>query len=186
MLDFNVNGSFRRPVRAEVMDALSCAIRPFRPSDGAALLMLHRRAIFALAEGVYTDAECESWAHGLRARVYAEIAADREKFVVAGMAHGAVGGYCSYTMRDEDVGEICGLYTDPLFQRRGLGTALMHRAEGDLAVSDAARIKVRASLAAAPFYERRGYAVVEHVRWKTRGGLEIATIRMLKAVHEPG
>ena len=160
-------------------------LRPFRPGDGAALLMLHRRAILALAGGIYSQAECESWAHGLRARLYAEIAARWETFVVAEMLHRAVGGYCSYTMRDDGTGEVCGLYTDPLFQKRGLGTALLLRAEGDLAAAGATRIKVRASLASRSFYQRRGYAVVEHASWKTRGGLEIGTVRMLKALDGP-
>ncbi len=44
--------------------SLIFSIRPFRPSDGVALEMLHRRAIMALAGHNYTREECASWAHG--------------------------------------------------------------------------------------------------------------------------
>lgn len=107
----------------------SYTVRGFRPADGPSLEMVHRRAIMATAGGHYTEAECRSWAHNIRARAYGKIAATSETFLVAEMVHGPLAGFCSYALDDDDTGWICGLYTDPAFQGLGVATTLMSAGE---------------------------------------------------------
>lgn len=158
----------------------SYSIRGFRPSDCPGLEMLHRRAILALAGGAYTEAECRSWAHGIRARIYARIAVSRETFVVAEMGHGPIGGFCSYARDGVTAGRICGLYTDPSFQGLGIATWMMTEAEQAMVLRGVENLVVEASLGAVTFYERHGYREVERSDRATRGGLMITVAHLTK------
>lgn len=164
----------------------SFATRPFRPGDAGSLEMLHRRAILALAGRTYTQAECESWAHRIRAAAYVRIATTEETYRVAQMAHGPIGGFCSYALRGKGEGQICGLYTDPDFQGLGIGSALVKEAEADLEAHDATHFRIDASLAALSFYQRFGYAEVSRSAHPTRGGLKIDIALMRKPGRSAG
>ena len=149
-------------------------VRPFRPTDGPALVDLHTSAILAIPDSFYAPKLKRSWAHGLRPEGYAgqqgvfEVVADDEDRAVA-FCH-AVGD------------EVVGLYVHPQWQGRGTGKLLLERAERRIWAEGHDRVQIKASLNARGFYEAQGYALVDTTEHKTRGGLMLACLLLEKRI----
>ncbi len=90
---------------------------------------------------------------------------------------GNLAGFCCWSPA-----EVRGLYIHSAWARRGVGTALMDRAEAAIIESGASRIHLGASRIARPFYEGRGYRMVRKLEWKSRGGLVMEAFAMEKSV----
>ena len=153
-------------------------VRPARAEDGAALADLHRAAILATSDDFYSAEERHSWASGLRADGYARSMSDGELIEVA--APKDTDMPIAFCGRRET--GVVGLYVHPDHQQRGIGTLLLKRAEAALAEQGARLLTVEASLPAARFYERHGYTPVETFSHKTRGGLDLMSVRMTKTI----
>ena len=153
-------------------------IRTGTPADAEAIWRVHRRSILELGREFYSQAEVESWAHGLVADRYARnMSEGDETFFVAVDSANAVIGFCSF---HED--EIRGLYVDPSAARSGIGGALLRRAEAEILTAGQSRAWLQASRSGQPFYKSRGYEAVAEHPWKSRGGLEIMVQRMEKTL----
>jgi len=150
---------------------MNWTIRPMRAGDGDAMQRLHRRAIMATAEAYYSLEERESWAFGLRPDQYTTPA--NGHFDVAVLDDDIV-AFCDHTPD-----EVMGLYIDPAFQGRGIGTALLGQAEGRMREAGAAFAKVHSALSSQSFYEH-GYHETERTTHKSRGGLVLPSVRLLK------
>lgn len=155
-----------------------CTIRRGTPRDGPGVLKVHRRSILALGRADYSAAEVESWAAGLAADHYDRAMTEPGgSFMVAVDQGGTIVGFCSTKEN-----EVTGLYIDPDWARRGLGSDLLGRAERAIAAAGHGKIRVGASLTGEPFYEAQGYRAVRRKAWETRGGLVIETLEMAKAI----
>jgi putative acetyltransferase len=160
------------------------SIRAARPEDAPAIRHVHESSIRGLGPAAYTAAEVESWVGVLAVEKYVEaMMLGDEAFIVAEAAPAEDGdgvvAFCSWT-RDE----VKGLYVAPGWARRGVGTALLRLAEAAIAAAGHRTIRLGATLVGRPFYESRGYGIVRHKPWKTRGGLVIDTLDMEKQVGE--
>lgn len=154
-------------------------LRAGKPSDAPGLFAVHERAVRELARGVYSDSQVESWVHGdSPARYVTAMREDGERYLVAVARLRGIVGFCGY--KDE---EVRSLYIDPDWSRLGIGTALLQQAEADIATDGHGKVIIGASLVGLPFYEARGYRVVRHRHWRTRGGLMIPAADMEKALH---
>jgi putative acetyltransferase len=140
------------------------------PEDAAAMLSVHIRAIKLVAARDYGEEMACSWAHGLTTERYARSIADGEIFEVA-VCDGRVVGFCGYK-KDE----ICSLYVDPDFGRRGIASTLLERALRALQDRGYRRVIVDSSITASPFYQHHGFRVVRERTRMTRGGMEIPTV----------
>jgi putative acetyltransferase len=160
------------------------SIRAARPEDAPAIRVVHESSIRGLGPAGYTAAEVESWVGVLTVEKYVEaMMLGDEAFIVAEAAP-ADGGdgviaFCSWA-RDE----VKGLYVRPGWARRGVGTALLRLAEAAIVGAGHRTIRIGATLVGRPFYESRGFVVLRHKPWKTRGGLVIDTLDMEKQVGE--
>jgi len=152
-------------------------VRPFRPDDGPALAVLHRRAILALPDQDYSRAERKSWARGISAGGYAAAVADEELIQVALGGSAEPIAYCAH--RDDS---ILGLCVDPDWQRHVIGRRLLQRAESMMAASGCEVARVNSSVSAAPFFVRCGYRLLGDGRHLTPGGLTVATLRLEKFI----
>jgi len=151
-----------------------------KPSDAPALFAVHDRAIRVLGRKAYSDSQVASWAHGNGPEHYVEAMLDeRETFVVATARRREIVGFCSYKEN-----EVRALYVAPDWARLGLGTALLKRAEAEIAAQGFGKVTIGASLVGLPFYETHGYVVLRHRHWRTRGGLMIPAADMEKALRE--
>ena len=90
---------------------------------------------------------------------------------------GNLAGFCSW-LPDE----VKGLYIHPAWARRGVGGALMDRAEAAIIDAGAPQICLGASRIARPFYERRGYRTMRRMEWRSRGGLVMEAFAMEKTL----
>jgi putative acetyltransferase len=151
------------------MRAAAVTYRVGTPEDGVAMLSIHTRAIELVAVRDYGEAMARSWSHGLIAEGYSRSMADGEIFEVA-VCDGRVVGFCGYKGD-----EICGLYVDPDFGRRGIASSLLDHALRALQRHGHRRVIVDSSITALPFYRRHGLRVVKERTRMTRGGMEIPT-----------
>ena len=53
------------------------------------------------------------------------------------------------------------VFVDPAIARRGVGSAIMHRVEGDAALHSVRLLVLTATLSGAPLYKRHGYQIQE-------------------------
>lgn len=124
--------------------------RPAVPADAAQLFELRRKSIAALAPQGMTAAAAEAWAASLTRDGMTEKLRTLEIWV-AEIGGRAVGWGAIRHDRLE------GLYTDPEFAGRGIGTALLGTLEALLRARGIAGIRADASANAEAFYLGRGY-----------------------------
>jgi len=134
-------------------------------SDGAAMLAVHRAAIFAVPDRYYDEAMRRSWALGLTEDIYRQSMEGGETFELASDAKDRMVGFCG--VKD---GEVCGLYVHPDAQGEGVGSALLARAEARIAAAGKLRSRIVSSLNAQSFYESQGWTLTGFETRKSRGG----------------
>jgi putative acetyltransferase len=131
------------------------------PADAPQLLEVRRRSITILAPQGMPIAEVESWATnlsvaGMEQKIHAlEIWVAEIDGRAAGW--GAIRG-----------DRLEGLYTDPDFAHRGVGTELLGKLEALMRARGICRIDAEASTNAEGFYLRRGYAPAGERRGEAR------------------
>lgn len=155
---------------------MTIILRDLRDSDGPALLTVHTGAILATSDQFYTEAQRQSWAHGLRPEGYLRARDAGETFVVA-TADDLVIGFCSWGDQ-----RILGLYVGPSHQGRGVGTLLLRRGEDALRRNGVTLSHVHASLPAVSFYVAHGYLVTGRAMYPSRGGLLMADATLEKSL----
>lgn len=135
---------------------------------------LHHRAIMATHENFYSLEQLRSWASGLEPDQY-KVPENGHFDVVE--ANDRVVAFC-----DHIIDEVIGIYIDPAWQGRGIGTALMRQAEGRMVSAGSKFAKVHSALSSQSFYERLGYVMVEASEHRTRGGLVLRSVRLQKPI----
>jgi ribosomal protein S18 acetylase RimI-like enzyme len=149
-------------------------IRPLRPGDGADMARLHHRAIMATHEDFYSIDERRSWSSGL----------DPAQYKVPEHGHFDVveADAVVIAFRDHVADEVLGLYIDPAWQGRGIGSALMRQAEARMIAMGTTLAKIHAALSSQAFYEKHGYRVTEYTEHRSRGGLLLRSVRLVKSI----
>jgi putative acetyltransferase len=124
-------------------------IRRAEAADEEALTRIRRSAILALAVPAMSRKQAETWAMRAAADRIARAIRDRDVWVaVEGAAIGWV---------EVDRDRIAALYVSPSCSRRGVGSALLARAETSIRISGYATARLESSQNALDFYLRRGY-----------------------------
>jgi len=153
-------------------------IRTARPHDAPAIADVHYRAIKVLGPTAYPPEIVESWAAGLRPEGYRLHEAQPGRFMdVAVGPYDDPVGFCDYRK-----GEIVALFTAPEHVRRGIGSALLARAEAVTRAAGVATITLDAALSARLFWIRHGFIPCGEIEITSRGGLPIRVIRMEKTL----
>jgi putative acetyltransferase len=122
-------------------------------ADAGRLFELRRQAIVTLAPKGMSVAEADAWAatltvEGMERKV-------RELEIWVAQVNGAVVGWGAI-----HGGRLEGLYTDPAFIGRGVGTELLGLLEALIQARGISAITAEASANAEEFYRRRGYEQV--------------------------
>jgi ribosomal protein S18 acetylase RimI-like enzyme len=163
---------------------LDLEIRRADASDADAIAEAHRDSIRSIGGAFYPSTDVDAWQDGLTSDLYLRAMERGEVFFIAtGAVDGAslVLGFASdYRIHDAIHGTSA--YVRGLAARRGIGTALLRRAEAHAAAHGARNIQIEASLAGVEFYRANGYEEVHRGETRLRSGYPIACVVMRKEV----
>ena len=151
-------------------------VRPYASLDLDALIALFQRSVRIVARRDYTLEQVFSWAPQAigRERWALRLAASSTWVATFGERPA---GFISL----EPEGHLDMLYVDPDFQSRGIASRLLHRLEASAEARGLARLFTEASITARPFFERRGFRVVE-AQTVTRRGQQLTNYRMERQI----
>jgi putative acetyltransferase len=156
------------------------AIRDYRASDAAVLSRLYERSVRELGARRYSPEQIEAWV-SLRPsadRLEAKMADGRFRLV----SEGDAGAILAFVDVETD-GHIDLLYAAPEASGTPASTRLYEAAEARAAAAGCARLFAEASELARPFFERRGFSVLERRDFEV-GGVAIHNYAMEKRLHE--
>jgi len=147
-------------------------VRPCASVDLDALIALFQSSVRIVARRDYTLEQVLAWAPD---------ATDRERWAVRLAASStwvaAFGERLAGFISLEPEGYLDMLYVDPDFQGRGVAGRLLHRLEASAKARGLARLFTEASITARPFFEHRGFRIVE-AQTVIRRGQRLANYRM--------
>jgi GNAT superfamily N-acetyltransferase len=156
--------------------------RQARPSDAEYIAIAHRDSIRTLGPLFYPPNVVDDWAHGLTADLYMNAMAGGEVFFIAvAEMRGAqaVLGFASDYPR-EGTRHGTSVYVRGDVARRGVGTALLKRAEAEAIARGATSVHVEASLAGVEFYKANGFVEISRGETHLKSGRPIACVFMEK------
>jgi ribosomal protein S18 acetylase RimI-like enzyme len=157
-------------------------IRLARLSDVDDIAQAHRDSIQSLGQAFYPPKDVEAWQEGLTGDVYRRAMQGGEVFFVAtGRVDGTtlVLGFAS-DYRLESAIHGTSAYVRAIAARRGVGSALLRRAEEHAVAHGARTIQIEASLAGVEFYRANGYQEVRRGETRLKSGHPIACVFMRK------
>ena len=153
-------------------------VRLYRPEDLEGLVRLFYETVHEVNLGDYSQEEVDAWAPSPervdRAAWGESLAAH---FTVVAEAAGELVGFGDM----DGSGYLDRLYVHKGFQGRGVASALAFALEGYARGLGAGEVTVHASRTARPFFERRGYGLVE-ARRVLRRGVALENFLMRKAL----
>ena len=174
-----------KPEGGEVLLA-GFRVRPGRAEDAAALAEVHRRASLALGAAGERAEDVEGGSAGRDAEHYAQAMQGDAAFEVvvseaAGPGSEPTGGHIvAFLCRNGEA--LCALIVDPDFRRKGVGSALLRRAEARLLEAGHGRATATVSLPALPFYLAQGYRKLEETEQESHGALMLQAVKVEKAL----
>ena len=159
-------------------------IRQAEQSDVDHIAEAHRDSIRSIAPAFYPPDDVDAWQDGLTGDLYLKAMDAGEVFFIATarvdgtpLVLGFASDYCV-----EDTVHGTSVYVRGIAARRGIGTALLRRAEAHAAASGATSIQIEASLAGLEFYKACGYSEVRRGETRLLSGHPIACVVMHKAL----
>lgn len=166
---------------------LDVDIRPAQLPDVAALLALRATALRAIREP-YSPGQIALWIDATaEGDLRNAIDESDDAVICAAAGDGEGASVVGFVRLDYDTSvHLLGLFVDPAWQRRGIGTALLDAAHARCRARQVARVVVAASLNAVPFYARHGYDSIERFDWRPSGAGDeppIAALKMVKDLH---
>ena len=156
-------------------------VRRALPADAAAMAAAHRDSIQALGSRFYPPAVVQAWSAAVTPEMYVSAMQAGEVFFIAtGTIDGeaVVLGFASHRPGDHEDG--ASVYVRGSAARRGLGSALLRRAEAHARAHDAASIAIQASLAGVAFYRAHGFDEVGRGEARLMTGASMACVFMRK------
>ena len=135
-------------------------LRAYRPEDCEAMLRLFYDTVHTVNARDYTKEQLDAWATGQEDRESWD-RSFREHFTVVAVSGGELVGFGDI----DETGYLDRLYVHADYQGKGIATAICNQLEqavqGD--------ITTHASITARPFFEKRGYKVVEEQQVERQG-----------------
>jgi predicted N-acetyltransferase YhbS len=178
------------------MSPAQYVIRHADASDIPAIREMQARSMWALGADFYTSAEIATFMNSFGTmddavviEGHCFVAADPGGAILASGAWSrAKPGYAagmSATGPVADTPTVRSVFVDPAIARRGLGSAIMRRVEGDAALHGVRLLSLTATLSGAPLYERLGYEVQEVTQIVFPDKTRFGCVRMRKPLTAP-
>jgi GNAT superfamily N-acetyltransferase len=140
---------------------LAVQVRAAEPADLARILQLQQAALEVLSQGSYSPSQIQALVVD-----QGDIRASNHKtsqeflFVAEGGTEGATPEIVGFAALGFCCNVIYGLYVDPAWARRGVGSQLLAHMEAVTQARGRQRLKVMSSLTGVPFYASQGYQFV--------------------------
>jgi putative acetyltransferase len=150
-------------------------LRPFEPADAVRLADVYRDAVRSVAPKLYTPEQVAAWASWPD-----DLAAFRDKIAAGTTLVAAEGGDILAFGQLEPDDHLSLLYCRGAHCRRGIATALCDSLEAIAWARGVTAIRTEASWISRPFFERRGYRLIE-IENLLFGGVAFDRSRMSKA-----
>ena len=154
---------------------MTVRVRPAGDGDRPAIWAVHVRAIRETCSRSYSPEQIATWAGLLSPGSYKSVL---QKQVVVVAAEGAT--VVGFGQLDPDAGEVEAVYVRPDRQGEGIGRVLLSELEERARGRGIGRLELSATLNAADFYERAGYARGRATAHRLPAGVEIPCVRMAK------
>lgn len=160
------------------MNKVAPVIRPAARADIAAIIEIFRASVRQVAIHDYTAAQLMAWAPG---EIDPAVWAGRYDARYAWVAEvgSAVAGFCEL----ENDGHLDMLYVHPGFQRRGVASALLERAQSAAHGLGLHRLHTESSITARGFFERRRFRLITITTVALRGQ-DLVSFRMEKRLDQ--
>ena len=149
-------------------------IRKFQPDDLRELVTLFRETVHRINSRDYTPEQIAAWAppdddwHRWKKRF------DNLRTLIS-EREGAMLGFTAFT----EAGYVDFLFVHHAHQRSGIARSLLDEAEKQLRALGVKRATTHASITARPFFESRGYVLLEQ-RWFEKDGVMLTNFSMDK------
>ncbi|MDO4247630.1 MAG: GNAT family N-acetyltransferase [Neisseria sp.] len=134
--------------------SLLTVLRPALPSDCDHIYTAHRYAVQYTCDQSYDRRVLAAWSALLRPESYREALNDPAKVVWVVEYQSKIRGFFQVDLKEA---QLDALYVHPFVHNRGLGTALLTRAEEIIAHAGFGFMKLYASLNSVSFYQLNGY-----------------------------
>ncbi|MCA9917247.1 MAG: GNAT family N-acetyltransferase [Anaerolineales bacterium] len=145
-------------------------IRAATLADAEAIWQLHNRSILALCVADYSQEKLADWVgHSTLARQQERL--QKHRVFVAEQDSQLIG----FVRWNPATNELCSLFVDPDFVRRGVASMLMETAREDALACGVTKFWLDASLTAVPFYQATGWQPSKQMMHG-----ELACVRMTK------
>jgi putative acetyltransferase len=138
-------------------------VRPYTPSDLTATVDIFLRAIREVSSKDYTQAQIDAWAKVEDFAAWGVRRSSRPTWIAQVDERPA--GFADLTAD----GLLDMMFVHPEFQGMGIASRLLQTVETEAGKQGLSRIRTEASRTARPFFERRGFALVEAQQVKKRG-----------------
>lgn len=152
-------------------------IRAATIDDAPSIYRIHMRAIREVCSATYAPEEIADWTDALALERYLDAmgSCDFELAELDGVPAG-------FSVLDPAHAELHALYVAPECGRRGVGRALLARAEENAAGRGLTELHLKATLNAVAFYESRGWTAVAPTTHPLPSGRTLASVLMTKAL----
>ncbi len=128
-------------------------VRAYRSEDRDAVVDVILRAIRESAIRDYSPAQIEAWSDGDRLEPWSDV---RGRLILVAVVQGTVVGLSDL----EASGHLDRMYVHPEHEGQGVASALLTSLELEARRQGVTRLFTEASIAAMPFFERRGFKVL--------------------------
>jgi putative acetyltransferase len=164
------------------VEPMTFETRRAHPSDADQIAVAHLDSILTLGPLFYPPQVVNDWAHGLTADTYVNAMAGGEVFFIAVAQDGrTVLGFAS-DYRREGTEHGTSVYVRGDVARRGIGSALLKKAEAEAISRGATSVHVEASLVGVEFYKAHGFVEISRGETHLRSGRPIACVFMRKVL----
>jgi putative acetyltransferase len=150
-------------------------VRAATAGEADAIYDVHVTAIREVCGPFYGADQIAAWTANKEPRGYLEPIA-KQVFLVAVVDDEVVG----FAELAKEVGEVRAVYVRPDRIRQGVGSALLEALEAAARHEGLARLDLRATINAIPFYERHGYVSGKPELAVVRGGVQLPCVGMHK------
>lgn len=146
-------------------------IRQATDHDRASICGVHRSSARSLS-GVYTHDQIERWVSIMTPDRYTPHVDN----ILVAEEHGSIVGFVWLS----DDGYVNAIYVAPAAAGKGVGSALLKRAEEKVIVQGITSLRLDATLNAVPFYERHGFVAEGDSIFRPVAEVEMRSTRMSK------